>query len=108
MLPETEAQVTAIRAAVKRSKDDLGEAKIRFGQNDDKHLAEQMKFAHFWLDDVELHLSILSEDRFPPRTLAEESNVLVGARAQLETGLAQAKKVVAWSLQYGDKFQAIG
>lgn len=108
MLPETEAQVKAIREVIKRSKEELDQAKIRFGQNDDKYLAEQMKYAFFWLDDVELHLGILSEDRMPPRTLAEESSILVGARAQLETGVAQAKKVVDWSLQYGDKFQAIG
>jgi hypothetical protein len=108
MQPETEAQVKAIREVVKRSNEGLGEAKSRFGQNDDKQLAEQMKYAHFWLDYVELHLGMLSEDRMPPRTLAEESRILVGARAQLETGLAQAKKVIGWSLQYGDKFQAVG
>ena len=109
MLPETEASVLAIRQQIQSAKKQLDEAKKRFGNNRDKYLLEQIKYAYWWLDDVEkLHLAMLLENRLPPRTLAQESSILVGANAQLVTALAQVKRIVEWSVTYGDKFQAVG
>jgi hypothetical protein len=110
MLPETEKLVENIRHRTSAAKVDLEQAIKLFGDNDDKFLHDQIRLARFWLADVETdHLSMLKEDRFPPRTLADESLIVASAEIHLtDIALPMVAKICGWAKTYGSKFQAIG
>lgn len=101
MLPETEEQVEGIRKRIKDAQSLLDEARVRFGDNKDEYLQEQLKHAHYWLNDVDtLFLSMLKEDRFPPRSLSEEMFIVTGALTQLESvAVPQIHRIVEWSVK---------
>lgn len=110
MRPETEERVENLRSRTKAAKNQLDDAKKQFGENKDEYLREQIKQAYFWLDDVEtLHLSTLEEDRFPPRTLAEESTIISHANFHLtNVALPLVTNISGWASTYGPLFQSIG
>ena len=110
MQPDTEKRVEGLKTRAKAAKAELDEARKRFGSNDDKYLHKQIRQVEFWLDDVERHfIAKLREDRSPPRSLAEESNILAHVDFHLnKLALPLVKNISEWSKTYGEKFQAIG
>jgi len=110
MQPATQKRVESIRSRTNAAKAELEDAVKLFGGNDDKFLHEQIKYARFWLGDIETdHLSMLKEDRFPPRTLADESQIVGLAELQLTTkALPRVAKISGWAKAYGPQFQAVG
>ena len=110
MRPETEKRVEDLLNRAKAAKAELDEAKERFGSNGDQYLHQQIKQASVWLGDVEVHfVGQLREDRSPPRSLAEESNILAFAESHLnDITLPLVRTISEWSKTHGSKFQSIG
>jgi hypothetical protein len=110
MQPETETLVENIRNRTNEAKAELEAAINLFGDNDDKFLHEQIRLARFWLADVETdHLSMLKENRFPPRALADESLIVASAEIHLsDKAMPMVTKICGWAKTYGPKFRAVG
>ena len=109
MQPQTAQYVAETRDQVRAYKTELDESIKRFGDNNNEHLLERINAAKGSLDDVEIgFLSILNEDRLPPRTLAEEAFILQNAINQLHNVAGpQVQQIREWSVTYGPNFVAL-
>jgi hypothetical protein len=108
MFPETETQVALIRQRMETASAELNSAQVRFGDNFDKFLSERVRMARSWLDETDtLYLRRFSEERYPPRTLAEESVIISQAIAHLNAFvLPSIKQISEWASTIAQADQA--
>jgi hypothetical protein len=110
MLPETELRVKALRGDASTIRMKLEHAKSLFGDNKDEYLRTTVQTAFHWLNDVETYfIRVLTDERVPPRTLAEETSIVSGAVLHLhKVVLPLINTIHEWGKEYGPHFKSIG
>jgi hypothetical protein len=88
-----------IRQRMETASAELDSAQVLFGDNLDKFLNAQVRMARSWLDETDtLYLRRFSEERYPPRTFAEESAIISQAIAHLNAFvLPSIKQLSEWA-----------
>lgn len=107
MYTETEKRVEILRGRVKAAKDELDEAKERFGTNTDKILAQEISKYYGWLNDIEtVYIRLLEADQSWMRTLAEELTIIEGAELDLQkVDIPGIQRISGWSESHGEKLE---
>ena len=97
-----------IHSKVQIEKSMLSDLKAQLASNTDRYVNQLLRQASNWLNEVEvLYLGILKDERFPPRTLAEETRILDQADFLLEkVTIPQLRTIQEMVTQFGLSVQS--